>query len=133
MPHGGTAEFAKQLAVDEHIVVETLAMQDQDGKPLLILMHGNRQVSLKNLAREINAKKVEPCQPEVAERHTGYQISGPSPFATRKSVPIYVERMVLALPTIFMNGGRHGFLVEISPAALSNLLCAQPVGCAALV
>ena len=124
---GGTAESAKQLGVDEHAVVKTLVMQDQGAKPLLILMHGDRQVNLKNFARQIGVKKVEPCKPEVAQRHTGYQIGGTSPFGTRKRLPVYVERSILALPTIYINGGRRGFLVQISPNALTRLLHAQPV------
>jgi Cys-tRNA(Pro) deacylase len=129
--HGGTAESAKQLGVDEHAVVKTLVMQDQDAKPLIILMHGDRQVSLKNFARQIGAKKVEPCKPEVAQRHTGYQVGGTSPFGTRKPLPVYVERSVLALPSIYINGGHRGFLVEISPNVLTELLHAQPVDSAA--
>ena len=129
--HGGTTESAKQLGVDEHAVVKTLVMQDQDAKPLIILMHGDRQVSLKNLARQIGAKRVEPCKPEVAQRHTGYRVGGTSPFGTRKSLPIFVERTVLALPGIYINGGNRGFLVQISPRVLTDLLHAQPVDCAA--
>jgi Cys-tRNA(Pro) deacylase len=129
--HGGTAESAKQIGVDEHAVVKTLVMQDQDRKPLIILMHGDRQVSLKNFARQIAAKKVEPCKPEVAQRHTGYQVGGTSPFATRKSLPVYVERSILRLPSIYINGGRRGFLVEISPNVLTELLHALPVDSAA--
>jgi len=129
--HGGTTESAKQLGVDEHAVVKTLVMQDQDAKPLIVLMHGDRQVSLKNLARQIGAKRVEPCKPEVAQRHTGYQVGGTSPFGTRKSLPIFVERTVLALPGIYINGGNRGFLVQISPRVLTDLLHAQPVDCAA--
>lgn len=128
---GGTAESAKQLGVDEHVVVKTLVMQDQDAKPLLILMHGDRQVSLKNFARQIGAKKVEPCKPEVAQRHTGYQVGGTSPFGTRKLLPVYVERSILALPSIYINGGHRGFLVQISPAVFTDLLQAQPVDSAA--
>jgi Cys-tRNA(Pro) deacylase len=94
--HGGTAESARQLGADEHAVVKTLVMQDQDAKPLIVLMHGDRQVRLKNLARQISAKEVEPCQPEIAQRHTGYQVGGTSPFGTRKVFPVYVERSVLA-------------------------------------
>jgi Cys-tRNA(Pro) deacylase len=129
--HGGTAESAKQLGVDEHAVVKTLVMQDQDRKPLIILMHGDRQVSLKNFARQIAAKKVEPCKPEVAQRHTGYQVGGTSPFGTRKPLPVYVERSVLELPSIYINGGHRGFLVRISPNVLTELLDAQPVDSAA--
>ena len=128
---GGTAESAKQLGVDEHAVIKTLVMQDQDAKPLLILMHGDRQVSLKNLARQIGARKVDPCKPEVAQRHTGYQVGGTSPFGTRKNLPVYVERSVLALPSIYINGGHRGFLVQIAPGVLTGLLRAQPVDSAA--
>ena len=124
---GGTAESAKQLGVNEHSVVKTLVMQDQDAKPLIILMHGDRQVSLKKFARQIGSKKVEPCRPEVAQRHTGYQVGGTSPFGTRKTLPIYVERSILALPAIYINGGQRGFLVQISPNLLTELLHAQPV------
>jgi len=131
LEHGGTSESARQLGVDEHAVVKTLVMQDQDAKPLIILMHGDRQVSLKNFSRQIGAKKVEPCKPEVAQRHTGYQIGGTSPFGTRKLLPIYVEHSILALPSIYINGGRRGFLVQISPKVLIDLLHAQPVDCAA--
>ena len=129
--HGGTAGSAKQLGVDEHLVVKTLVMQDQDAKPLLILMHGDRQVSLKNFARQIGAKKIDPCKPDVAQRHTGYQVGGTSPFGTRKSLPVYVERSILALPSIYINGGHRGFLVQISPKVLTDLLHAQPVDSAA--
>jgi Cys-tRNA(Pro) deacylase len=130
--HGGTAESAKQLSVDKHSVVKTLVMQDQDAKPLIILMHGDCLVSLKKIARQIGAKKVEPCKPEVAQRHTGYQVGGTSPFGTRKTLPIYIERSILALPAIYINGGHRGFLVQISPSALTELLHAQPVECAAV-
>jgi len=129
--HGGTAESSRQLGVAEHSVVKTLVMQDQDAKPLIILMHGDREVSLKNLAREIGAKRVEPCKPEVAERHSGYQVGGTSPFATRKPLEIFVERTVLSLPLIYINGGRRGYLVGMDPKKLIDLLHAQPVDCAA--
>jgi Cys-tRNA(Pro) deacylase len=128
---GGTAESAKQLGVDEHAVVKTLVMQDQAAQPLIILMHGDRQVSLKNFARQIGAKKVEPCKPEVAQRHTGYQVGGTSPFGTRKLLPVYVECSILALPAIYINGGHRGFLVQIAPKVLSDLLQAKPVDSAA--
>jgi Cys-tRNA(Pro) deacylase len=128
--HGGTAESARQLGVDEHSVVKTLVMQDEDGKPLIVLMHGDREVSLKNLARQIGAKRVEPCKPDVAERHSGYQVGGTSPFGTRKALPIFVERSVLSLPVIYINGGRRGYLVGIAPEALVDLLQARPVDCA---
>ena len=128
---GGTAESARQLGVDEHSIVKTLVMQDQDAKPLIILMHGDRQVSLKNFARQIGAKKVEPCKPEIAQRHTGYQVGGTSPFGTRKVLPVYVERSILGLPSIHINGGHRGFLVQISPKVLTDLLEAHPVDSAA--
>ena len=105
-------------------------MQDQDAKPLIILMHGDRQVSLKTFARQIGVRRVEPCKPEAAQRHTGYQVGGTSPFGTRKPLPVYVERTILALPAIFINGGNRGFLVQISPQVLTDLLHAQPVDCA---
>jgi Cys-tRNA(Pro) deacylase len=127
--HGGTSVSAQKLGVDEHAVVKTLVMQDQDAKPLIVLMHGDRQVSLKNLARQIGAKKVEPCKPEVAQRHSGYQVGGTSPFGLRKEMPIFVERTVLALPLIYINGGRRGYLVGIEPRVLSDVLKAQPVDC----
>ena len=130
--HGGTAESSRQLGVDEHSVVKTLVMQGEDAKPLIILMHGDREVSLKNLARQIGAKRVEPSKPEVAERHTGYRVGGTSPFGTRKALGIFVERSVLSLPLIYINGGRRGYLVGINPRVLVDLLKAQPVDCAAL-
>jgi Cys-tRNA(Pro) deacylase len=129
--HGGTAESSKQLGAPEHDVVKTLVMQDQDAKPLIILMHGDRQVSLKTLARQIGAKRVAPCKPDVAERHTGYQVGGTAPFGMRKPLPIFVERSILALPLIYINGGRRGFLVAIAPQVLTELLQALAVDCAA--
>jgi len=129
--HGGTAESSRQLEVPEHDVVKTLVMQDQDAKPLIILMHGDHQVRLKNLARQIGAKRVEPCKPEVAQRHTGYQIGGTSPFGMRKPLPVFVERSILALPLIYINGGRRGFLVSAAPRVLTDSLQARPVDCAA--
>jgi Cys-tRNA(Pro) deacylase len=128
---GGTAESAKQLGVPEHSVVKTLVIEDQDANPLIILMHGDRQVGLKKFARQIGAKKVEPSKPEVAERHTGYQVGGTSPFGMRKVLPVYVERSILGLRSIYINGGHRGFLVQISPKVLTDLLAAQPVDCAA--
>jgi Cys-tRNA(Pro) deacylase len=125
--HGGTAESARQLGVDEHAVVKTLVMQDQDARPLVILMHGDRQVSTKNLARQIGAKKVEPCKPEVAQRHSGYLVGGTSPFGFRKVVPVYVEASVLAFERIYLNGGRRGYLVGIDPAVLTVALGAVAV------
>ena len=129
--HGGTAESSRQLGVDEHSVVKTLVVQDQDGKPLIILMHGDREVSLKNLARQITAKRVAPCTPDVAQRHTGYQVGGTSPFGMRKAMSIFVERSILSLPLIYINGGRRGYLVGIAPQVLVDCLRAEPVDCAA--
>jgi Cys-tRNA(Pro) deacylase len=128
--HGGTAESAAQLGVDEHSVVKTLVMQDEKAQPLIVLMHGDRQVSTKNLAREIGVKSVEPCRPEVAQRHSGYQVGGTSPFGIRKAMPIFVEASVLGLPKIHINGGRRGYLVGIAPQVLLDLLAARPVHCA---
>ncbi|MDP2004984.1 MAG: Cys-tRNA(Pro) deacylase [Rubrivivax sp.] len=128
--HGGTAESAKQLGVPEHEVIKTLVMQDDKAQPLIVLMHGDRSVSTKNLAREIGAKSVEPCKPEVAQRHSGYLVGGTSPFGTRKVMPVYVEASVLALPRICINGGRRGYLVGIAPQVLTVLLGARAVHCA---
>jgi Cys-tRNA(Pro) deacylase len=128
--HGGTGESSRQLHVDEHHVVKTLVMQDHDAHPLIVLMHGDRKVSLKNLARQIGRKSVVPCKPEVAQRHSGYPVGGTSPFGTRKTLPIYVERSILALPRVYINGGNRGFLVGIPPQALTEVLNATPVDCA---
>ena len=128
--HGGTAESARQLGVDEHAVVKTLVMQDEAAKPLFVLMHGDRKVSTKNLARQVGRKSIAPCAPEVAQRHSGYLVGGTSPFAARKPMPVYVEASILALPKIWINGGRRGFLVSIEPRVLVDLLHAQPVHCA---
>jgi Cys-tRNA(Pro) deacylase len=111
-------------------VVKTLVMEDQDAKPLLVLMHGNRKVSTKNLARQIGAKSVAPCAPETANRHSGYLVGGTSPFATRKAMPVFVESSILDLPKILINGGRRGFLVGIDPALCLRLLGAKAVQCA---
>jgi Cys-tRNA(Pro) deacylase len=127
--HGGTGESARQLGVDEHAVVKTLVMQDDKGEPLIVLMHGDKQVSTKNLAREIAVKSVEPCKPEVAQRHSGYLVGGTSPFGTRKALRVFVEASVLELPRIFINGGRRGYLVGIAPQVLLAPLGAQPVRC----
>ncbi len=127
---GGTAVSASQLGVDEHAVVKTLVMQDDQGRPLIVLMHGDRQVSTKKLARAIGAKSVEPCSPDTAERASGYQVGGTSPFATRKAMPVYVEATVLELERICINGGRRGYLVGIVPSVLVDLLAAVPVNCA---
>jgi Cys-tRNA(Pro) deacylase len=128
--HGGTAESAKQLGVDEHCVVKTLVMQDEKANPLIVLMHGDCSVSTKNLAREIGVKSVEPCKPDVAQRHSGYLVGGTSPFGVRKAMPIYVEAGVLALPKMYINGGRRGYLVGMAPQVLTSLLQARAVNCA---
>ena len=128
--HGGTAASSRSLGVPEHDVVKTLVMQDEEGKPLIVLMHGDRKVSTKNLARQISRKRIEPCTPDVAQRHTGFQVGGTSPFGTRKTMPVYVERSVLDRPRIFINGGRRGLLVEIAPAVLIAPLGAVAVDCA---
>jgi len=127
---GGTAESARQLDVDEHAVVKTLVMQDERGEPLVVLMHGDASVSTKNLAREIGVKSVEPCTPEAAQRASGYQVGGTSPFGTRKAVRVFVEATVLDLPRILINGGRRGYLVGIEPRVLTEGLGAKPVRCA---
>lgn len=130
LEHGGALHSAEVLGFDPFHVVKTLIMQDQDAKPLVVLMHGNRKVSTKNLARQIGAKSVEPCKPEVANRHSGYLVGGTSPFATRKTMPVYVESSILALPSILINGGRRGFLIGLDPQVCVSLLGAQPVQCA---
>jgi Cys-tRNA(Pro) deacylase len=120
--HGGTEVSARALGVTEHEVVKTLVMQDENAKPLIVLMHGDLKVSTKNLARQAGAKRVEPCKPEVAQRHSGYLVGGTSPFGTRKKLPVYLERSILALPRIYINGGRRGFLVGIAPAEIARTL-----------
>ncbi|MES2424414.1 MAG: aminoacyl-tRNA deacylase [Pseudomonadota bacterium] len=130
LQHGGAQHSAQVLGLDPFSVVKTLVMQDQDAKPLLVLMHGNRTVSTKNLARQIGAKSVEPCKPEVANRHSGYLVGGTSPFGTRKAMPVYIEETILALPKIAINGGRRGYLVGIAPQVCVALLGAKPVQCA---
>jgi Cys-tRNA(Pro) deacylase len=128
--HGGTAVSSAALGVPEHAVVKTLVMQDEAARPLIVLMHGDCKVSTKALARQCARKRIEPCTPEVAQRHTGYQVGGTSPFGTRKPLPVFVERSVLELPRLYINGGRRGYLVAIAPAVLSGPLAAQPVECA---
>ncbi len=130
LEHGGAQHSAAVLGLDPFTVVKTLVMQDQDAKPLLVLMHGNRKVSTKNLARQIGAKSVEPCAPEVANRHSGYLVGGTSPFGTRRQMPVYIEESILALPRIAINGGRRGYLVGLAPQVCVQLLGAQPVQCA---
>ncbi|WP_428509461.1 aminoacyl-tRNA deacylase [Roseateles sp.] len=128
--HGGTAESSRQLDVPEHQVVKTLVMQDERAQPLIVLMHGDQKVSLKELARQIPCKKVEPCKPDVAQRHSGYLVGGTSPFGTRKAMPVYVEASILALERICINGGRRGYLVGLDPRVLPELLLARAVQCA---
>ena len=128
--HGGTAESARQLGVDEHAVVKTLVMHDEALRPLVVLMHGDRKVSTKNLARQAGRKSIEPCAPDVAQRHSGYLVGGTSPFATRRAMPVYIERTILELPRICINGGRRGYLVGIDPQVCVRLLGAKPVDCA---
>ena len=130
LEHGGALHSAEVLGLDPCCVVKTLVMQDQDAKPLLVLMHGNRKVSTKNLARQIGAKSVEPCTPEVANRHSGYLVGGTSPFGTRRAMPVFMEDSILALPRIAINGGRRGYLVQIDPQVCVQLLGAKPVHCA---
>ena len=128
--HGGTAESARALGLPEHAVVKTLVMQDENGLPLIVLMHGDKQVSTKNLARALGVKSVEPCKPDVAQRHSGYPVGGTSPFGLRKALPVYVEASVLDLPRLLINGGRRGYLLALPPAVLTDLLRAVPVHCA---
>lgn len=120
--HGGTEVAARSLGVPEHMVVKTLVMQDETARPLIVLMHGDRKVSTKNLARQAGRKSIEPCKPEVAQRHTGYQVGGTSPFGTRKALPIYMERSITELPEILVNGGRRGFLVRLAAQEVVRVL-----------
>ena len=125
--HGGTAVSAESLGVEEHSVVKTLVMENERAEPLIVLMHGDRSVSTRNLARQIGTKSVAPCKPEVAQRHSGYFVGGTSPFGTRKKMPVYVEKTVLDLDRIYINGGRRGYLVGIAPTELLRVLPAKPV------
>jgi Cys-tRNA(Pro) deacylase len=128
--HGGTSVSSLALGVEEHVVIKTLVMQDENTKPLIVLMHGDKTVSTKNLARQIGCKSIEPCKPEVAQRHSGYMIGGTSPFGTKKMMPIYVEESIFALEKIYLNGGKRGYLVGIDPKLLHNLVNAKAVHCA---
>lgn len=127
---GGTAASSRALGVDEHAVVKTLVMEDDARAPLIVLMHGDRQISTKNLARQIGARSVSPCAPEVADKHSGYQVGGTSPFGTKRAMPVYVERTILELPRIWINGGRRGFLVSLDPREIVRVLKATPVDAA---
>ena len=119
---GGTAASAAALCVPEHSVIKTLVMEDDQARPLIVLMHGDKQVSTKNLARQIGARSVQPCKPAVADRHSGYQVGGTSPFGTKSALPVYCERSILELPKIWINGGGRGFLVELDPKDLQRVL-----------
>ncbi len=125
--HGGTKVSARELGVDEHAVIKTLVMEDETAKPLVVLMHGDCKVSTKELARQASCKKIEPCQPDVANRHTGFLVGGTSPFGTKRRMPVYLEKSILELPLIYINGGRRGFLVGITPQALMQALSPQLV------
>ena len=124
---GGTRVSARELGIDEHIVVKTLVMQDDEREPLIVLMHGDREVSTKQLARQTGKRSVEPCTPTVAERHTGYMVGGTSPFGTRKQLPVFIERTILAVDRVYLNGGRRGFLVSLAPSEIVRVLDATPV------
>lgn len=126
-PRGGTRVSSRELGLDEYHVIKTLVMQDEDRQPLIVLMHGNREVSTKNLARQIGVRGVTPCEPAVAERHTGYQVGGTSPFGTRRTLRVYVERSILDLERVYINGGRRGLLVSLSPQDLVRVLSPVPV------
>jgi len=125
--HGGTKVSARELNVDEHAVIKTLIMEDESAKPLIVLMHGDCKVSTKELARQIGCKKVEPCTPEAANRHTGFLVGGTSPFGTKKKMPVYIEKSILDLPLIYINGGRRGFLVGLHPHDLLRALAPKVV------
>lgn len=128
--HGGASHSAEVLGFDPFAVVKTLVMEDEKARPLLVLMHGNRKVSTRMLARQAGARSIESCHPQVAQRHSGYLVGGTSPFATRKTMPVYIEQSILALPKILINGGRRGYLVGIAPGVCLQLLAARPVQCA---
>ena len=127
---GGTAVSSRELGVDEHRVIKTLVMEDERKQPLIVLMHGDREVSTKNLARQIDRKVVSPCTPVVAQKHTGYMVGGTSPFGTRKAMPVFLERTIVDLDRIYINGGRRGFLIALSPADLVSTLSPTLVDCA---
>lgn len=126
---GGTAVSARELGVSEHAVIKTLLMQDEDKNPLIVLMHGDLKVSTRELARIIGVKTIAPCNPETANRHSGYVVGGTSPFGTRKKMPVYMERTILDLPRIYINGGRRGYLVGLDPRTAMPLLQARAVHC----
>lgn len=128
--HGGATHSADVLGFDPHAVIKTLVMQDERARPLLVLMHGNCKVSTRSLARQIGVKAIDPCTPEMANKHSGYLVGGTSPFATRREMPVYIEQTILDLPRILINGGRRGYLVGLAPSVCVQLLSAQPVSCA---
>jgi Cys-tRNA(Pro) deacylase len=128
--HGGTRVSARELGVDEHAIIKTLVMEDESRAPLLVLMHGDREVSTKGLARQAGKKAVSPCEPAVAQKHTGYMVGGTSPFGTRKPLPVYMERSILALERVYINGGRRGFLVAVAPVDIQRVLNAALVDAA---
>jgi Cys-tRNA(Pro) deacylase len=131
---GGTAQFARELDIDEYLVIKTLIMEDDAGGPLVVLMHGDRQVSLRELARQIGARQVQPCIPAVADRHSGYQVGGTSPFGTRRRMPIYCEASIAGLPRVYVNGGKRGYIISLATSDLLRVLepvlvhVAQPSG-----
>lgn len=125
--HGGAPEAARQLGIDPHAMAKTLIMEDEHGHPLVVLMHGDCEVSTKNLARQIGVKKIGPCTPDIAQKHSGYQVGGTSPFATRKKMPVWVEATLLDYPTIYLNGGRRGYIISLPSSTLTRLLEAKPV------
>lgn len=125
--HGGTKVSARELNVDEHAVVKTLIFEDEHGKPLIVLMHGDCKVSTKDLARQVGCKRIEPCKPEIANRHSGFLVGGTSPFGTKKAMPVFIEKTILDLPLIYINGGRRGYLVGIHPHDILRTLQAKPV------
>lgn len=125
--HGGARESARQLGLDLHQVAKTLIMEDERARPLVVVMHGDREVSTKNLARQIGVKKVEPCRPEIAQRHSGYMVGGTSPFATRKKMPVWIEETLLDFDTIYINGGRRGYVIGIAPQVVVEVLQAGRV------
>ena len=124
---GGTKVSARELGVEHLQVIKTLVMEDHESKPLIVLMHGNQEVSTRALARHLGVKTVRPCKPDVAQRHSGYQVGGTSPFGTRKAMPVYVQKSIFDLPLIYINGGQRGLLVSIEPTALQNLLSLELV------
>lgn len=119
---GGTRVSARELGVDEHAVIKTLIMHDEQKRPLVVLMHGNCEVSTKNLARQLAVKSIEPCPPAIADKHSGYQVGGTSPFGTRQAMPVYMEASIAELPRIYLNGGKRGYLIGIDPADVVRVL-----------